>query len=1023
MNFVFENEDNKKKIIETKKISKYPFNGKNVNLIDKILFIGYEQNYIEKYLPEIIDNEINEINLLPKQNIYIRNTFKQKPTVLNEITYDYNFNLIDNSQIIDFLFPDNSIIIIIIANENQKSIKNQLEDYKIIFSKNLPYKQKSKLTINGFANIFFNYIGSKIINNEKYYYFIPFCICILSEYPFFSNFLKISYEIKDKLFLENSGVPIEILLYNTIKFTPSPINNNIKLLFGGFLNEEKKIKNEIITLKILKEQKIPELLFKKLSFYPILDFNLNLIFNLFSTETIIYVFIFTFLEIDIIFFSENIELLNILLFIFSNLNYPLNDGAYFWDIFSVSLDNFNKGKILISKPFPIISGIAKSYNSNNEIEKHENYFVLDIDKKTFFFVNKNKNKYGNDIELLFEGIKAFKTYKIKDSNFNIMKYISFLYNNLEIISKKMFNIYYNEKIFPGFFKIKNSEYENVLEHNKKTQEIFYSFIINILGYFSKDNFSINEKYNQNLKEKSFQLNFKNENEIENQFDNINQIFIQLFKSSQKYVTYIEHYLLNFSSFELYKIPLILTEEIIYMNLQKNRNDLHFNYFELFDYLYDYKEEKEENILKIIYDNIDEMEAEPISEIGKLLNSENILKMKIEKSNYENNKINETINISFEAFLNEYEIMMRKEINREQLDSQNFLGKCLTSKNLIKYKRKNFLLDDELLKKYIYKLNNLKKEKKQLNDIFPKIDIILNQKIDEISYIIISERIEEYLIQKNYYTSYTLIKFSLYNILIIMIDLFNIDPDFINAVTNLFFKTEICDRKYIIMMCLIIFHYYENQIIEEKLNIFCKCFKNLKDYIINKKIFPNKELLDIISLIKDEYKEYDESVIKEIIKLKPNFEENIEIICSQNFLVRYKKDDKQNELFEDNLRKNFEKEIIFVSENKEYIGNLQNYKISFDDENGLNIRWFEILSPKKLFIETKEILKTFLKLINSNYLNKILLLKLISNQILYFKIISLEKWKDSNNELTDIHLNKIIKMLSTFYVLLKNNIDN
>ena len=35
-------------------------------------------------------------------------------------------------------------------------------------------------------------------------------------------------------------------------------------------------------------------------------------------------------------------------------------------------------------------------------EKHENYFVLDIDKKTFFFVNKNKNKYGNDIELLFE---------------------------------------------------------------------------------------------------------------------------------------------------------------------------------------------------------------------------------------------------------------------------------------------------------------------------------------------------------------------------------------------------------------------------------------------------------------------------------------------------------------------------------------------------------------------------------------------------------------------------------------------
>ena len=146
------------------------------------------------------------------------------------------------------------------------------------------------------------------------------------------------------------------------------------------------------------------------------------------------------------------------------------------------------------------------------------------------------------------------------------------------------------------------------------------------------------------------------------------------------------------------------------------------------------------------------------------------------------------------------------------------------------------------------------------------------------------------------------------------------------------------------------------------------------------------------------------------------------MSGKQFLIRYKNDD-ENELFDENLRKDFEKRIIIVFENKGFIGNLQNYKISFDDYKGFNIRWFNISSPKKLFIETKEFLNTYLKLINSYYLNKISLLNFISNQLFYFRIIPLENWNDSSKkELKDIDLNKIIKMLTTFYLLLKNNID-
>ena len=176
------------------------------------------------------------------------------------------------------------------------------------------------------------------------------------------------------------------------------------------------------------------------------------------------------------------------------------------------------------------------------------------------------------------------------------------------------------------------------------------------------------------------------------------------------------------------------------------------------------------------------------------------------------------------------------------------------------------------------------------------------------------------------------------------------------------------------MAFLILYNFMNKSKVDKKYIFNKCFKNLISCIIINKIFVNKELLDIINKIKDNinYYDYDESEIKGMIKTKKNIENIIEIMSGKQFLIRYKNDD-ENELFDENLRKDFEKRIIIVFENKGFIGNLQNYKISFDDYKGFNIRWFNISSPKKLFIETKEFLNTYLKLINSYYLNKISLL--------------------------------------------------
>ena len=76
--------------------------------------------------------------------------------------------------------------------------------------------------------------------------------------------------------------------------------------------------------------------FPQLSRYPLFNFNLPMLFNILPVDIIMQVFFVTFLENDIIFYSANLEILNIVLYIFSNFNYPCNDSIYFWHIVSVS---------------------------------------------------------------------------------------------------------------------------------------------------------------------------------------------------------------------------------------------------------------------------------------------------------------------------------------------------------------------------------------------------------------------------------------------------------------------------------------------------------------------------------------------------------------------------------------------------------------------------------------------------------------------------------------------------------------
>ena len=76
------------------------------------------------------------------------------------------------------------------------------------------------------------------------------------------------------------------------------------------------------------------------------------------------------------------------MYIFSNLNYPLNDTIYFWHVVSVSIKNFLTGNsTFVGKTCSTIIGINSSYNPDYlTTQRIKEHFVLDIDNKNFFFV-------------------------------------------------------------------------------------------------------------------------------------------------------------------------------------------------------------------------------------------------------------------------------------------------------------------------------------------------------------------------------------------------------------------------------------------------------------------------------------------------------------------------------------------------------------------------------------------------------------------------------------------------------------
>ena len=260
----------------SQKILRYPLNGHSSYLIDKFYLIGFNHTTIQKYLYKDENlKKILEENKLNKENSYEMDlqkfTIEENPKLLNEISSDYEKESTDIETIMEMIFPKkinlyfseskkiyskspekknkkgeninlgNDIIDCEFFNDNDFCVFEEQENsnykkdiipksYNVIFSSNPQAGNNSKKSMNGLAYIFYKKLkNEKQYLNKIYSFYIPIVFCIISEFPFFNSFYQLCHKIS--LFFSNNEnkIPLEIILYNIVKLTPSPLNADVYL--------------------------------------------------------------------------------------------------------------------------------------------------------------------------------------------------------------------------------------------------------------------------------------------------------------------------------------------------------------------------------------------------------------------------------------------------------------------------------------------------------------------------------------------------------------------------------------------------------------------------------------------------------------------------------------------------------------------------------------------------------------------------------------------------------------------------
>ena len=971
-------------------IPRYPLNGHSSYLIDKFYIFGYDSITLKKYFND--DENIKNIISDKKQyddSKFQRFQMKELPVLLNEFSSDYEKECLEIDMIREMILPKNVNFYYLEEErwffrspekrrkkENNKNFQSQAfekredifeiyddggfnkietpKSYNVIFSSNPQSGNNSKKSINGFAYIFYRKLKDDRTDMNISFY-IPTIFSIISEYPFYNSFYELCKQIEFLYSSNEIRIPLEIIIYNLINLSPSPLNGDVILSLKSITNLETKGKtnfksfvNDIIeeeedneenydentsqTLidkltrrltrkddnkkeqpksssfqgssntknleknnrtklarktailqrdilklvtdssnlrtSILKHVKtisstpnknnfniakitsvdpLKKIKFNFLTGYPVIQYNLaKVLLQTLTPIDVIDIFLYTFLEKDVLFFSKDLEFLSLTINSYLNLNFPLNDEKYYFINACVSYDNYiNGNSTFVGSTFTTIIGINDQYNQkyqNESQNKLKEHIAIDLDNGRVYKVeDKNDKEKSKKNKELFNYIKYIC--KNRDNK----NEVKILFREINILNKVLTDIYskMNDKEDEINYNIfKNNKYidysdDNIKDLNLKIQDSFYRFINNISLYIY-ENLLVNTDTEKKMK-------LKNSN-IQNEEDELNVIFLEQYKDddiyskeeqnlleelqeTMKFQSFVYSFVQSYNPIDLYKIPLTFTEEFISIISRKScilEGDINF--------------------LSLIND--------------------------LYKKNSEGE-----VNIDFEPFLIEYysnyehyferEIQDIFEENKFHPDKIRIRNYNIDNKIIIKYK--SYELDDKILIKYLYLLNELEQNDNYDNkDINNSIFLLMKKRIKEnipknISITDIESLIENYAIEKGILSESDLCSANI--IILFTLSFRSIKAiDECQSFLSILFQDFTIFRKYYSMIMSMIYTTYEESL--EK-----KDYKRAKDCyylyylcinsLMNVKVIPNESLTNIIK--KFNKKKYDDKKIEQNIQ--------------------------------------------------------------------------------------------------------------------------------------------------------------
>ena len=564
-------------------------------------------------------------------------------------------------------------------------------------------------------------------------------------------------------------------------------------------------------------------LLKKIKFeylrgYPVIQYNLaKVLLQTLSPIDVIDIFLYTFLEKDVLFFSKDLEFLSLTINSYLNLNFPLNDEKYYFINACVSYENYLKGdSTFVGSTFTTMIGINSAYNpkyQNDRNNKLKEHLAVDLDNgKVYKVEDKNDLEKSRKNKELFTFIKNICKNRENSNMTNILyREINILNNVLtdlyskmkERISSEEYNIYYNIYRINSYI----SYDKNIKDINLKIQDSFYRFINNISLYFYQ-NLSIKSESDDNRSKKLLYDNIEGEMNViflkdDDNYSKEELILLEELTETMKFQSFVYGFVQSYNPIDLYKIPLTFTEEFLSIISRKSGIlDKEINFLSLIDKLYGIDSEGEINI-----------DLEPIL-IDYYTNYKSYFDREIEDN------------------------CTKYALYPEKIKIKTYSH----YKKIIKYK--GYELDDRILNKYLHLLNELNEKK---DNIFFRLKAMVKANIPKtISVTSIESIIEEYAMETKILSPSD---FCCANILI----LFTLSLRHLKSVNLSYFLGMLLNsftvfRKYYSMILSMIYIIVEESLkkkdynnVEKHLNLYYLCINSLRNY----KLIPNENLMNMI----------------------------------------------------------------------------------------------------------------------------------------------------------------------------------